>query len=176
MAFNLSEFVSHVRAAAGQEQPVRAINEIMRHAVAVPDEVAASVPDYAGDELVLCEDDDVSVYCVRFFAGHLVPPHNHKIPAFIGVYEGTEVNQLFRHEAGELALVTEKHVGPGETLSIGSDGIHGVYCADRRDSLALHVYLGSLKHISRSLFHPDTGEEMPFTDESYQSLLRTIDA
>ena len=172
MAFSLEQFVSDIRAAAADPQPTRAVNAVMREAVSDPAAVAAGVPDYEGDELILHEDDAVSVYCVRFDCELVVPPHNHKIPAFIAVYEGTEVNQLYRHDGARLELVAEKRVGPGETLSIGSEGIHGVYTANGHDSLALHVYLGQLTAIPRSLFHPDTGAAMPFTDSNYDSLVR----
>ena len=175
MSFTMDSFVANLRAAAADRQPARAINAMMKEAVADPAAVAAQVPEYEGEELALLETDELSAYCARFFAGQLVPPHNHKMPAFIGVYEGTEVNQLFRHDASGLTLVVEKHVGPGETLSIGGEGIHGVYTKGGRDSLALHVYLGSLKTVSRSLFDPESGREIPFTDENYQALLRNVD-
>ena len=174
MSFTPEQFVADLRSAATDTHPARAINTVMKEAVADPAAVAARVPDYDGDQLALLESDDLSVYCVRFLAGELVPPHNHKMPAFIGVYAGTEVNRLFRREESGLALVTEKHVGPGETLSIGREGIHGVYARGGEDSLALHVYLGWLERVERSLFHPDTGQEMPFTDENYRALLRPI--
>ena len=175
MIFTPDTFVTRTRAAAASEQPVRAINAVMREAVADPAAVAACVPEYEGDELALFESDEVSIYCARFFAGEVVPPHNHKIPAFIGVYEGTEVNRLFRHDAHGLRMVAEKHIGPGETLSIGSEGIHGVYASGGKDSLGLHVYLGALKSVSRSIFHPESGRELPFTDENYRALLRRLD-
>ena len=175
MTFNPESFVEELRVAAGDSHPARAINTVMKKTVADPAALAAGVPDYEGEELALLESDELSVYCVRFFAGQLVPPHNHRMPAFIGVYEGTEVNRLFRHDESGLTLVSEKRVGPGETLSIGGEGIHGVYTGDGKDSLALHVYLGSLKTTSRSLFDPESGREMPFTEENYQALLRSLD-
>ena len=175
MTFTPETFVARARAAAAGEGPVRAINAVMRDALADPAAVAAGVPAWEGDERALFESDMLSIYCVRFFAGEVVPPHNHGIPAFIGVYEGTEVNRLYRHDAKGLTMVAEKRVGPGETLSIGSEGIHGVYAAHGRDSLALHVYLGPLKTLSRSLFEPESGREIPFTDENYRALLRRLD-
>ena len=174
MSFTIDSFVANLRAAATDRHAARAISAVMKEAVADPAAVASQVPEYEGEELALLETDELSAYGARFFAGQLVPPHNHKIPAFIGVYEGTEVNRLFRHDASGLTLVTERHVGPGETLSIGGEGIHGVYAEGGRDSLALHVYLGSLKTVSRSLFDPETGREIPFTDENYQALLRRM--
>lgn len=175
MTFTPETFVARTRAAAAGGQPVRAINAVMREAVADPAAVAARVPAYEGDELALFEGDALSIYCVRFFAGEVVPPHDHRVPAFIGVYEGTEVNRLFRRDAKGLTMVAEKRVGPGETLSIGSEGIHGVYAADGKDSLALHVYLGPLKTLGRSLFEPESGREIPFTDDDYRAFLRRLD-
>ena len=175
MSFTPECFVSDLRAAAANPHPARAVMAVMKEAVADPGAVAARVPDYEGDQLALLETDALSVYCVRFFAGELVPPHNHKMPAFIGVYQGTEVNQIFRRDASGLTLVTEKRIGPGETLAIGSEGIHGVHALGGEDSFALHVYLGALQEVDRSLFDPESGREIPFTDENYHALLRRID-
>lgn len=175
MRFELDRFVSDIRAAAASERATGAINTLMKAAVSDPVAVASCVPAYEGTELALYEDDTVSIFCVRFLPGEIVPPHDHTIPAFIGVYQGIEVNQLFRHDSRALELVREKWVASGETLSIGARGIHGVYTANGEESLALHVYLGRLKQVSRSLFHPETGEEMPFTTETYESLLRHFD-
>jgi len=176
MTFNLDRFVTDVRDAASRDRPTRPVRELMKAAVSDPAAVAGQVPDYEGDQLLLHMDDEVSIYCVKFAAGQLVPPHNHTIPAFIAVYQGTEVNQLFRHDGESLELIAEKHVPAGGTLSIGAEGIHAVYPANGEDSLALHVYLGPLERVARSLFHPDSGEEMPFTPQSYDTLLRRVDA
>lgn len=174
MTFSLDRFVTEIRDAAGRDRPTAPIRELMKAAVSEPALVASQIPHYEGDQLNLHTDDQVSIYCVKFLAGLLVPPHNHTISAFIAVYQGTEVNRLFRHDGGSLELIAEKHVPAGEILSIGPDGIHAVHSANGEDSLALHVYLGPLERVSRSLFHPDTGEEMPFTPQNYDDLLRTL--
>ena len=122
MSFCPERFVADLRAAAANDHPVRAINAVMKETVADPAAVAAGVPDYEGEELALLETEELSVYCARFFAGQLVPPHNHKMPAFIGVYEGTEINQLFRHDDSGLSLVSEKQVGP-EKLSPSAERV-----------------------------------------------------
>ena len=104
-----------------------------------------------------------------------MPPHNHKMPAFLGVYEGTEVNLLYRQsESGELQLTKYRVLKPGDTMSIGGDGIHAVHTEDANPSLGLHIYLGRLSTVSRELFDSETGQSMPFTDENYQKLVRPL--
>ena len=173
MAFELEKFVTDMREAAASAQPVPAVNTLMRKAVAEPLAVAAAMPDYDGDELLLHEDDTVSIFCVQFYADRIVPPHNHKMPAFIGVYQGTEINELYRHEDGQLKLIKEQAVEAGKTLSIGAAGIHGVRTGSpSEDSYALHVYLGRLNGVERELFDPVTGAAAPFTKERFDALVQ----
>ena len=174
MSFNLDDFVAEARDAAGQERAVAAVNELMSRTFANPAEIAAAIEPFERDDEPLFEDDQVSIYWVRFDPNVKVPPHNHKIAAFLGVYEGVEVNELYRQANGGIELVKSKRMEPGDTLSMGADGIHGVYTEDGLPSLGLHVYLGPLTTIERDLFHPDTGQAMPFTTENYEKLVRPL--
>jgi len=95
--------------------------------------------------------------------------------AFLGVYEGSEVNLLYRQvESGQLELAKRRVLNPGDTMSIGGDGIHAVHTEGAMPSLGLHIYLGRLSTVSRELFDTETGRSMSFTDENYQMLLRPL--
>jgi predicted metal-dependent enzyme (double-stranded beta helix superfamily) len=95
--------------------------------------------------------------------------------AFLGVYEGIEVNLLYRQaESGQLELVKRRVLNPGDTMVLGGDGIHAVHTEGAMPSLGLHIYLGRLSTVSRELFDTETGRSMPFTDENYQMLLRPL--
>ena len=97
------------------------------------------------------------------------------MPAVLGVYEGTEVNQLYRQsESGELELTKHRVLKPGDTMSIGGNGIHAVHTEGANPSLGLHIYLGRLSTVSRELFDSETGQSVPFTDENYQKLVRPV--
>ena len=97
------------------------------------------------------------------------------MPAFLGVYEGSEVNLLYRQvESGQLELAKRRTLSPGDTMSMGGDGIHAVHTEDAMPSLGLHIYLGRLSTVSRELFDSETGESIPFTDENYQMLVRPL--
>ena len=175
MAFNLNQFIQDAANAAKDTRAVKSVNDLMKYTFSDPEDLQTSITPYDGQEKILYSDTSVSVYWVRFIANELVPPHNHKMPAFIGVYQGAEVNHLYRRTAdGLLELVTSKRIGLGETLSMGAEGIHGVNAEGEEDSLGLHIYLGQLPETERDIFNPDTGEAMPFTDQNYEKFLRTL--
>ena len=174
MSFNLDDFVTEARDAASQQRAVSAVNDLMSRTFTNPAELAAAIEPFERDDEPLYEDAKVSIYWVRFDPHVKVPPHNHKIAAFLGVYEGVEVNELYRQSNGGIEFVKTKRMAPGDTMSMGAEGIHGVYTEGDLPSLGLHVYLGPLTTIERDLFHPDTGEAMPFTNQNYEKLVRPV--
>ena len=175
MSFSLTGFVQSARSAAADTRPVAAVNTLMSQAFADPQAIAKAVGSIIAAFECLYEDDEVSVYTVRFAPHELVPPHNHRIHAFLGVYEGTEVNLLYRQvESGQLKLAKTRVLNPGDTMAIGGGGIHAVHTENSMPSLGLHIYLGRLSTVSRELFDTETGQSMPFTDENYQMLVRAL--
>ena len=77
------------------------------------------------------------------------------------------------HPAILTLLVKEQAVDAGQTLSIGSEGIHGVRTADpTEDSFALHVYLGRLATQARYLYPKDGSTPRPFTPEAFSEMLQ----
>lgn len=172
--FSLDEFVRAARDAAVSERPTKATLALMKKTFADPGGVAASIGTFDQEDEVLFEDHTVSIWHVRFQPGVLVPPHDHQLPSFTGVYEGTEENRLYRAEEVGLTLVATKNLGPGDVLSLGADGIHAVQALNGKPSEAIHLYLGKLTSAPRSLFDWDTGEQMPFTDETFERLLKHV--
>ena len=129
------------------------------------------MPHFEKDDEILFEDDAVSIWFCRFQPNDPVPPHDHRIPVSIGVYEGIERNALYRAAPdGGIAVSSIHELGPGDVFSIGPTGIHSVVCGSAAPSLAIHVYLGNLSETERSLFDPRTGERMPFTDPDLERL------
>ena len=175
MTFSLTGFVQSARSAAADTRPVSAVKTLMSLTFADPQGIAKAVGSFCPADECLYEDDEVSVYWVRFAPHELVPPHNHRMHAFLGIYEGTEVNLLYRQaESGQLELAKRRVLNPGDTMSIGGDGIHAVHTEGAMPSLGLHIYLGRLSTVSRDLFDAETGRSMPFTDKNYQLLLRPM--
>ncbi len=175
MTFSMAEFITDLRAVAKQPDAEAQVKGILQAAIADPETLAAALPHYPENDTVLYEDDGLSVWHVRFTPGVNVPPHEHRIPAFIGLYRGQERNDFYQLTTAE----TLQHSGyqvlePGDLLVMGVAAIHAVTCVSARPCCGLHVYLGKLTTVERSLFHPQTHARMPFTEENYALLQQLI--
>ena len=172
-AFELDRFISDARAAARGPEPRAAMRRLMEEAVQDHAHVASVMPGFEGDDdgVVLFEDETISIWNARFRVGHEVPAHDHRMTATIGVYRGAECNQMWRSDGqGGIEKSGEVTVSEGEVYQIGPSAIHSVTCASETDCLGIHVYLGELTTVERSLFDVETGQAMPFTDENYARL------
>jgi len=171
MAFFFDNFVKAVREAAKQPQdPMGAVERVMRETVAEPGGVASAVPPREEDELHLFEDASVSIWVCRFRPDVVMPAHEHKMPVCIGGFAGAERSILYQRVNGGLEPIGERSVGPGEVITIGADAIHAVTADGDEPSHALHVYLGALTKVERNLFNEATGGAVPFTDENFEKL------
>ncbi len=173
-AFEIGKLVDALRAAAAEEGAAQAVQALLTHTMADPDWVAAGIPGYAENDVILHEDETVSIWHCRFTPGKTVPAHDHRVSAVIGVYAGRERNDFFESDGkGGLRRSSQTEVTPGDVLAIGPSAIHSVTCISEEPCCGIHVYLGNLTETERSLFDPDTGEALAFTMENYEMLQRT---
>jgi len=172
MAFTFDQFVTDVRAAAAQPDANAAVRALLSAVVVDPDAIFRVSPEGGEDEVMLFEDETVSIWHCRFQPHVMMPPHEHKLDVHIGGYAGSEKSLLFAREDGALAYRGSKVVGPGEVLSLGPQAIHAVIAEGEAPSLALHVYMGPLMQLTRGLFDWETGEEVDFTLENFEAMKR----
>jgi len=176
----LDDFVTACRAAASAANPIAEVRELLTDLVADPDQLAGRIPPPAGDDcgrcgsdLILFEDRDVTIFVVHSRPGVQQPPHDHAMPALIGVYEGGETQRFFHRDTSTGNALTEtpgRTIRPGEVLSLGSSTIHAISAADERWARAVHVYLGPLSSVDRSLYDPTTCQPEPMTTTRYDEL------
>lgn len=169
--FVLDDFLTEIKKAAREADPQPSVRAILDRVFASPEAVAAALPDYAEDDVVLFEDETVSIWHCRFQPGRPVPPHNHELSANIGVYAGVETNRFYKSaDTGGIAPSRDVNLGPGDVLSIGPSGIHSVECISENPSCGIHVYLGPLTKTARDLYDLSNGKKVPFTEEAYERL------
>ncbi|NKB53512.1 MAG: hypothetical protein GKR97_15040 [Rhizobiaceae bacterium] len=168
----IEEFVAAARKAAVDPEPTKAVRQVLMNALADPEPIADAIAATEENEILLHEDDTVSIWTCRFQPDQIVPPHEHKMDVHIGVFRGAENNILFRRDAGELKKAKNKIVGRGEVFSLGADGIHSVTADGSEPSLALHVYIGPLMQVDRNLFDWTTGDAVEFTMENFHKMTR----
>jgi len=170
--FDVEVFVQDMRdIAVGEDAPKRLrtyIDSIMQDPSAVRDGFPAEL---TGDQ-ILFEDDTVSIWRTNFEPGVSVPAHDHQMCAVISVYQGQERNDFFEADpSGGLRRSGEVVLEPGSVLSIGPNAIHSVTCISDEPALGIHVYLGNLTEVDRTLFDIDNGTSMKFDDENYEKLV-----
>lgn len=167
----LDQLIEHLKAATESEQPETTIKTLLTAFVEHPEQTKSAMPDFDQDEAILYEDDQISIWYCRFQPGACVPPHNHNMSAFIGVFHGTESNDMYERSAENLLkMLKSTDIHAGEVLEIGYDAIHGVSCTSAEPSEAIHVYLGALSRVNRDLYDMEHGTVLAFTDANYSQL------
>jgi predicted metal-dependent enzyme (double-stranded beta helix superfamily) len=174
MTFSFDQFVIEARAAVASDKPTQAIRLLMQETLKSKEALVDNNPlEKDADEIMLFEDDTVSVWICRFDPYTVVPPHEHKMNAFIGVFKGREKNHFFKNDANGLKYQSTQIIDAGQMTSIGTDGLHAVVAEGEEDCYSLHVYTGPLSKVKRSLFDWNTGEAIEFTDENFRRLKRS---
>lgn len=162
-----------MRAAASSQTPTKAVRQELASVLASTELQNLGLPEQAEDEILLFEDDTVSIWSCRFNPEFVMPPHEHKMEVHIGVVSGQEKNIMFVREDNALKHVKTVIVDAGEVLSIGADGLHAVTASGNAHSHALHVYLGPLTKVKRDLFDWTTGAAVDFTMDNFDTMKRS---
>jgi predicted metal-dependent enzyme (double-stranded beta helix superfamily) len=172
--FEIEHLVAELRQAALAENPRAAVKDVLEAAVADPTRMRAQMPEYEENDVILHEDETVSIWHCRFMPGQTVPPHDHQMLATIGVYSGAERNDFYQAhpDTGGIQKSSEVVLEAGNVLQIGPNAIHSVGCASEEPCLGIHVYLGALTTVDRSLFDVEGGAVLPFTDENYARMTK----
>ena len=93
-SFDVETFVKDMREIAVGTNAPKALRAYIDAVMETPDAVQAAFPaDMTGD-IILYEDDTVSVWRTSFEPGVSVPAHDHQMSAVISVYQGRERNDF----------------------------------------------------------------------------------
>lgn len=174
--FDVDQFVGQCLAAGTGPRRIATITDLVRAAVACPEEIDAAFPEEPErDEKVAHASDDLTVLLVRLARDMAYPPHDHGITAVIGAYEGSEINTYWRLNGSRLVQAGGREIQAGEVEHMGPDVIHSVANLALIQSKGLHVYLGDLFGRPRNLWDPQTHERLPYTDEAYFARSQVVD-
>ena len=162
---DIRELVDGCREAAGGDTPTQDVSELVADFVHQP-----NLPSLLGDrdrstyEALYRGEDILVLHGVVPPTPAPVAPHDHRMWAVIGVYQGLEHNELFvRAESGGLESVDHFTVGAGDVRTLDASTIHSVQARGDRYLGAIHVYGGDLFVTPRSTWRGDV--EYPM-DES----------
>lgn len=167
--FNLEQFIADARKAAISENPIISAESLMQATVADGNNIIANMPQITECERMLFEDDTVSIWYCRFEPGTVVPAHDHQMHVVVGVYQGAEQHTFFDNCNGEYKAIKSLNLGASQVAKLSPNQIHTV-TATNTASQALHIYLGKLSTVKRSLFKFGSGKQIPFSVENYEKL------
>lgn len=173
----LAEFVATCRELAKTQDAVLTIRDAMEQLVADRTKLDDEFPLTGTDnDVTLHEDEHISIITCETMPGINQPPHDHLLQVVIGIIDGAEVHRFFHRGPDGIEAAGGRTIAAGDVLSMQPEAIHAIAAQGPETCRAVHVYLGSLSSVDRSLFHPETFVEEPMTLERYAEFGRPAPA
>ena len=110
-------------------------------------------------------DGTLSLFSLVVPAGAQTPVHDHLAWGLIGLYRGTQDEDVYALDAnGRARLARSQQVVPGDFFAlIPPDGdIHRVRTSSSETSVSIHLLTNDVGCIWRHKFDPESGEASPF--------------
>ena len=165
--FDFEKFTEDCKKAVLSDKPQQQVKALMEDAFSDPDALQQALSEASPENSVapLYCDENLTILRVATPANFVSPIHNHLMWAMIGILEGEEKNYLYRRTSNGGVEVEQEAVLTPETgvFTLRADAIHAIEIAPDKPLSGLHVYGGNiLERSSRSVWHPETMEEMPY--------------
>jgi predicted metal-dependent enzyme (double-stranded beta helix superfamily) len=172
------EFVAQVKAAiAAAESPEDACERIRpRFATLLADdawlplEFQADAPDSGmgggiGQWLLYhAADGSLSLFSLVVPPGSQTPVHDHLAWGLVGLYRGTQDEEIYAHGDDAFALVEQRSLEPGDFYALipPRDDIHRVRTTSPETSVSIHLLTNDTGCVWRHAYDEATGEAKPF--------------
>jgi len=110
-------------------------------------------------------DGSLSLFSLVIPAGAETPVHDHLAWGLVGLYRGTQDEEVYaRGDGGGLELVERRSLVPGDFYALipPTDDIHRVRTTSAETSVSIHLLTNDTGCVWRHAFDPESGEERPF--------------
>jgi 3-mercaptopropionate dioxygenase len=173
-------FVADVEAAIGRSASPEAaceaiqprFSELLADPDWLPEAFRADAPESGmgggiGQWLLYRRDDgSLSLFSLVVPPGSQTPIHDHLAWGLVGLYRGTQDEEIFeeRGGAGSLELVRRRSLRPGDfyTLIPPHDDIHRVRTTSAETSVSVHLLTNDTGCVWRHTYDAESGETRPF--------------
>jgi predicted metal-dependent enzyme (double-stranded beta helix superfamily) len=109
-------------------------------------------------------DGSLSLFALVIPSGAETPVHDHLAWGLVGLYRGTQDEEIYARGDGRLELVEQRALEPGDFYALipPADDIHRVRTTSAETSVSIHLLTNDTGCIWRHAFDPESGEERPF--------------
>jgi predicted metal-dependent enzyme (double-stranded beta helix superfamily) len=109
-------------------------------------------------------DGSMSLFSLVVPPAAQTPVHDHLAWGLVGLYRGTQDEEIFAHEEGQLHLTERRALAPGEFYALlpPRDDIHRVRTTSAETSVSIHLLANDTGCVWRHAYDPDSGEKSPF--------------
>jgi predicted metal-dependent enzyme (double-stranded beta helix superfamily) len=172
------EFVAGVRATIGAAADAVAacaalrprFEELLGDPGWLPDEYAAAVPGSGmgggiGQWLLYrAGDGSLSLFSLVVPPGAETPVHDHLAWGLVGLYRGTQDEEVFERRGESFELVERRELRPGDLYALipPRDDVHRVRTTSPETSVSIHLLTNDTGCVWRHRYEPDTGAQHPF--------------
>jgi 3-mercaptopropionate dioxygenase len=115
---------------------------------------------------LLCRADDgsLSLFALVVPSGAATPVHDHLAWGLVGLYRGTQDEEIYARRDGELELLERRSLDTGDfyVLIPPRDDIHRVRTTSAETSVSIHLLSNDTGCVWRHAYDPATGEARLF--------------
>ena len=163
-----------IAAAASPEAACEAIRPGFARLLADPDWLA---PEYQRDAphsgmgggigqwlLFRAGDRALTLFSLVVPAGAETPVHDHLAWGLVGLYRGSQDEEIYAERDGALRLRERRALAPGDfyVLLPPRDDIHRVRTTSPETSVSIHLLTNDTGCVWRHAYEPESGERRPF--------------
>jgi predicted metal-dependent enzyme (double-stranded beta helix superfamily) len=114
--------------------------------------------------LYRAQDGSLSLFSLVVPPAAQTPVHDHLAWGLVGLYRGTQDEEIYARGDDGLELVERRALAPGDfyVLIPPRDDIHRVRTTSPETSVSIHLLTNDTGCVWRHAYDPDTGEESPF--------------
>jgi predicted metal-dependent enzyme (double-stranded beta helix superfamily) len=109
-------------------------------------------------------DRSLSLFALVVPSGSETPVHDHLAWGLVGLYRGTQDEEIFAERDGGLQLVQSRALVPGDFYALipPADDIHRVRTTSEETSVSIHLLTNDTGCVWRHAYDPGSGESRPF--------------
>jgi 3-mercaptopropionate dioxygenase len=109
-------------------------------------------------------DGSLSLFSLVVPPGSETPIHDHLAWGLVGLYRGTQDEEIYAERNGALETVERRALVPGDfyVLIPPRDDIHRVRTTSAETSVSIHLLTNDTGCVWRHAYDPDSGEAQPF--------------